>query len=136
MFEKIDHLGIAVKSIEEASKFYTSLGMKIDHIEVVEEQKVRVAMINIGGVNIELLEPTSPESPIAKSIEKKGEGIHHISYKVPDIRAALATLKEQGVPLINEEPRVGAHNMLIAFVHPKGVNGVLTELSQAQDNDH
>jgi len=134
MFEKIDHIGIAVKNLDEAAKFYTSLGMKIDHIEVVEEQKVRVAMINIGGVNIELLEPTSPDSPIAKAIEKRGEGIHHISYKVPDIKAALAKLKEQGVPLINEEPRVGAHNMLIAFVHPKGANGVLTELSQAQDH--
>ncbi len=134
MFKKIDHLGIAVKSIDEAMKFYTSLGMTVDHIEEVAAQKVRVAMINVGGVNVELLEPTSPDSPIAKAIEKKGEGLHHIAYSVDDIKAALAKLKAEGVPLVNEEPMVGAHNKLIAFVHPKGVNGVLTELSQDQDH--
>ena len=134
MFKKIDHLGIAVKSLDEAMKFYTSLGMTVDHIEEVAAQKVRVAMINVGGVNVELLEPTSPESPIAKAIEKKGEGLHHIAYSVDDIKAALAQLKAAGVPLINEEPMVRAHNKLIAFVHPKGVNGVLTELSQDQDH--
>jgi len=93
-------------------------------------QKVKVAFINVGGVNIELLEPTSDESPIAKYIEKKGEGIHHIAYRVPCVKTALDKLKSEGIKLIDEEPKPGAHGMQIAFVHPKSVNGVLTELSE------
>ncbi len=133
MLKKIDHIGIAVKSIDNAVKFYESLGLKVEHVEVVESQKVKTAFLDVGGVHIELLEATSEESPIAKYLEKNREGIHHISYEVEDIHASLAKLKADGVPLINEEPVEGAHEMLVAFVHPKGSNGVLTELSQPKN---
>jgi methylmalonyl-CoA/ethylmalonyl-CoA epimerase len=130
MLKRIDHVGIAVKSLDEAVKFYSSIGINPYHFEEVESQKVRVAFIKVGESNIELLEPTSTDSPISKFIEKKGEGIHHIAYEVEDIRAALEKLKTQGCQLIDNEPKLGAHNKLIAFVHPKSANGVLTELSQ------
>jgi methylmalonyl-CoA/ethylmalonyl-CoA epimerase len=109
------------------------MGIVPYHFEEVESQKVRVAFIKIGESNIELLEPTSDESPIAKFMEKKGEGIHHIAYRVEDIYKALEMLKADGIKLINEEPMNGAHGMKVAFVHPKSVNGVLTELSQPGD---
>ncbi|MCD8491644.1 MAG: methylmalonyl-CoA epimerase [Geovibrio sp.] len=130
MLEKIDHIGIAVRNLDEALKFYGVMGAGADHFEEVPTQKVRVAFINVGGVNIELLEPTSEESPIAKYLEKKGEGIHHIAYRVPCVKTALDKLRSEGIKLIDEEPKPGAHGMQIAFVHPKSVNGVLTELSQ------
>lgn len=130
MLEKIDHIGVAVKNLDEATAFYKTMGVDPYHFEEVESQKVRVAFIKIGESNIELLEPTSPESPIAKYLEKKGEGIHHIAYRVDDVQAALDKLKADGMKLINEEPMDGAHGMKVAFVHPKSVNGVLTELSQ------
>lgn len=130
MLKRIDHVGIAVKSLDEAVKFYNSIGVTPYHYEEVESQKVKVAFIKVGESNIELLEPTSPESPIAKFLEKKGEGIHHIAYEVEDIKESLALLKSQGCQLIDNEPKIGAHNKLIAFVHPKSVSGVLTELSQ------
>lgn len=130
MVKKIDHLGIAVKSLDAAVAFYKSLGLEVSHTEEVPSQKVKVAFIKVGDTNIELLEATSIDSPIAKYLEKNREGIHHVSYLVDDIRKTLASLKASGVPLINEEPMDGAHNMLVAFVHPKGTNGVLTELSQ------
>lgn len=128
MLEKIDHIGIAVNSLEEAVKFYEAMGIKPNHYEEVESQKVKVAFIKVGESNIELLEPTSPESPIAKFIEKKGEGIHHIAYAVANVEKSLKKLKEDGMKLINEEPMDGAHGKKVAFVHPKSVNGVLTEL--------
>lgn len=130
MLKRIDHVGIAVKSLDEAVKFYSSIGVSPYHYEEVESQKVRVAFVKVGESNIELLEPTSQESPIAKFLEKKGEGIHHIAYEVEDIKETLALLKSQGCQLIDNEPKIGAHNKLIAFVHPKSVSGVLTELSQ------
>ncbi len=130
MLKRIDHVGIAVKSLDEAVKFYNSIGVTPYHYEEVESQKVKVAFIKVGESNIELLEPTSPESPIAKFLEKKGEGIHHIAYEVEDIKESLALLKSQGCQLIDNEPKIGAHHKLIAFVHPKSVSGVLTELSQ------
>ncbi|ADR18957.1 methylmalonyl-CoA epimerase [Calditerrivibrio nitroreducens] len=130
MLKRIDHIGIAVKSLDEALIFYKSIGVSPYHFEEVESQKVKVAFVRVGESNIELLEPTSPESPIAKFIEKKGEGMHHIAYEVSDIKNALEVLKSQGCQLIDNEPKVGAHNKLIAFVHPKSVSGVLTELSQ------
>lgn len=130
MVKKIDHLGVAVKSLEAAVGFYKSLGLEVNHTEEVPSQKVKVAFIKIGETNIELLEPTLPDSPIARYLEKNREGIHHISYVVDDIHKTLAELKAAGVPLINETPVEGAHNMLVAFVHPKGTNGVLTEISQ------
>jgi len=130
MLKRIDHIGIAVKSLDDALIFYKSIGVSPYHFEEVESQKVKVAFVRVGESNIELLEPTSPESPIAKFIEKKGEGMHHIAYEVSDIKNALEVLKSQGCQLIDNEPKVGAHNKLIAFVHPKSVSGVLTELSQ------
>jgi len=133
MLEKIDHIGVAVKCLDEATAFYKTMGIEPYHFEEVKSQKVRVAFIKIGESNIELLEPTSDESPIAKYIEKKGEGIHHIAYRVDDIYKALEMLKADGIKLINEEPMNGAHGMKVAFVHPKSVNGVLTELSQPGD---
>jgi methylmalonyl-CoA/ethylmalonyl-CoA epimerase len=131
---KINHLGIATKGIDEALKFWQdALGLEQKHAETVEEQKVRVAMLPIGETRIELLEPTSDDSPIAKFIEKRGAGIHHIAVEVEDIEAALAQLKEKGARLIDEKPRVGADNCLIAFVHPAASGGVLLELVQPME---
>jgi methylmalonyl-CoA epimerase len=128
---KINHLGIATKGIEEALKFWAdALGLENVHTETVEDQKVRVAMLPIGESRIELLEPTSEDSPISKFLEKRGGGIHHIAIEVEDIRAALAKLKRTGARLIDEKPRVGAEGCLVAFVHPASSGGVLLELVQ------
>ena len=128
---KIDHLGIATKGIDEALKFWEdALGLENVHTEVVKDQKVRVAMLPLGESRIELLEPTSEDSPISKFLEKRGGGIHHIAVEIADIRASLASLKEKGVRLIDEEPRVGAGGCLVAFLHPAAANGVLLELVQ------
>lgn len=132
MVKKIDHVGIAVKSLAEAVKAYEAMGLKVDHTEEVASQKVKVAFIKVGDTNLELLEATSEDSPIAKYLEKNREGIHHICYEVKDVQSELEKLKSNGVPLINEKPIVGAHNMLVAFVHPKGTCGVLTEFAQHQ----
>lgn len=129
---KVDHIGIAVKNLEEAKKFYVEkLGMThLPDDEVVEQQKVKVSFFPCGDSEIELLESTSPDGPIAKFIEQKGEGIQHIALRVDNIEAALADLKEQGVRLIDEKPRYGAGGADIAFVHPKATGGILLELSQ------
>ena len=128
---KINHLGIATKGIDEALKFWSdALGLENLHTEIVEDQKVRVAMLPIGESRIELLEPTTDDSPISKFLEKRGPGIHHIAVEVNDIKAALAKLKSQGMRLIDEEPRIGAEGCLVAFVHPSAANGVLIELVQ------
>src|SRR2546423_3987983 len=116
---KIDHLGIAVESLEESLRFYRdSLGMECEEFETVEDQKVRVAMLPIGESRVELLEPTSDDSPISKFLEKRGGGIHHIAIEVDDIEATLAKLKSRGTKLIDEKPRIGAEGCLVAFVHP------------------
>ncbi len=129
---KIDHLGIATKDIQEALKFWEgSLGLENVHTEIVEDQKVRVAMLPLGESRIELLEPTSEDSPISKFLEKRGGGIHHIAVNVEDINAALAKLKAEGMELIDEQPRIGAEGCLVAFVHPRSSGGVLLELVQA-----
>ena len=131
MVKKVDHIGIAVKSLEEALKFYENvLGLKAAGTEVVEEQKVRVAFLPTGDSEIELLEATTEDSPIAKFIEKKGEGIQHIAYRVEDVEAAIAEMKEKGIRMIDEKPRYGAGGAKIAFCHPKSTGGVLTELCQ------
>jgi methylmalonyl-CoA epimerase len=128
---KINHLGIATKGIEDALKFWeNALGLKNVHTETVEDQKVRVAMLPLGESRIELLEPTSEDSPISKFLEKRGGGIHHIAVEVEDINAALSKLKQEGAHLIDEEPRIGAEGCLVAFVHPSSTNGVLLELVQ------
>jgi len=132
MLTKINHIGIAVNSLEAVLPFYRdNLGMVFDGIEEVAEQKVRVAMLQIGESKIELLEPTSPDSPVAKFLEKSGPGIHHIAYEVSDIEAAIARLQKKGVRMIDAAPRHGAHGTKIAFVHPKSSTGVLTELCQS-----
>ena len=128
---KINHLGIATKGIDEALKFWQdALGLENVHTETVEDQKVRVAMLPIGDTRIELLEATSADSPIAKFVEKRGGGIHHIAVEVEDIAASLKKLKSEGARLIDEEPRIGAEGCLIAFVHPASSGGVLLELIQ------
>ena len=130
MLRKINHIGIAVKSIERAKSVFELLGVKVEGEEVVEDQKVRVAFIPVGESRIELLEPTSEDSPVAKFLEKRGEGIHHIAFQVDNISEALDKLKKEGIKLIDEKPRKGAHGTLIAFIHPKSTNGVLIELCQ------
>ena len=128
---KIDHLGIAVHSIEAALPLYTGmLGLELHEIEEVADQKVRTAVFPVGESRIELLEPTSPDSPVAKFLEKRGEGIHHVALGVDDVAAALAKLKAEGAKLIDEAPRKGAGGAMIALVHPKSTGGVLLELCQ------
>ena len=128
---KINHLGIATKNIDEALKFWAdSLGLENVHTEIVEDQKVRVAMLPIGESRIELLEPTSDDSPISKFLEKRGGGIHHVAIETDDIEASLQKLKDSGARLIDEKPRVGAEGCLVAFVHPSSTGGVLLELVQ------
>jgi len=131
MPKKISHIGIAVASIEEASPFYRDvLGMEFEGTEVVAEQKVKVAFFAVGESRIELLEPTADDSPVAKFLEKNGPGVHHVAYEVADLEQRLAALKAEGVRLIDESPRTGAHNTRIAFMHPRASGGVLTELCE------
>lgn len=126
--QKIDHLGIAVKSIEAALPYYeNALGLKCEHIEEVASQKVKTAFLTCGEVHLELLEPTDPESPVAKFIETRGEGIHHIAFATTEIEGQLGQAKEAGVRLIHEVPFEGAAGKLVAFLHPKSTFGVLTE---------
>ena len=127
----IEHLGIAVKSIEEALPYYEQvLGLKCYNIEEVADQKVKTAFFMVGQTKIELLEPTSEESAVAKFIEKKGEGIHHIAFAVPSVAEALAEVEAKGVKLIDKAPRGGAEGLNIAFLHPKSTCSVLTELCE------
>jgi methylmalonyl-CoA epimerase len=129
--KNIDHIGIAVANMQESLLFWeASLGIESHGIEEVPEQKLRTAFLPVGGTEIELLEPTSPDSSVAKFIEKRGEGLHHIAIRVDDIEAALAELKAKGVQLIDETPRNGAGGARIAFVHPKSTHGVLLELCE------
>lgn len=131
LLTKINHIGIAVKSLDESLPFYRdNLGMLLLGLEEVAEQKVKVAMLQVGESKVELLEPTSDESPVAKFMEKNGPGIHHLAYEVGNIEAAIARLLADGVRMIDETPRSGAHGTRIAFIHPRSSNGVLTELCQ------
>ncbi len=130
----LDHIGIAVSDLGQALAFYRdALGLEIEAPEEVASQRVRAYFIPVGEAALELLEPTAPDSPIAKFVEKRGPGIHHVTLRVDDIRAALDRLKAKGVRLIDAEPRPGAEGALIAFVHPASTNGVLVELKQRQD---
>jgi len=126
---KLDHIGIAVKSLD-AARVYEALGLSIEHVETVETQKVKTAFLAVGDSHLELLEPTGPDSAVAKFIEKRGEGIHHICLRVDNIEEHLETLKAQGYRLINEAPVPGAHGCRVAFLHPSAGNGVLIELSE------
>ena len=125
----LDHIGIAVRSIE-AAKIYEALGLTTDHVEDVATQGVKTAFLSVGDANIELLEPLSEQSPVAKFIEKRGEGIHHICFRVTNMEEHLARLEAQGYRLINEVPVPGAHGCRVAFLHPSAGNGVLIELSE------
>ena len=134
---KVDHLGIAVHSIEEALRFYQeALGLDVTGRETVEDQGVNVAMLPVGESRVELLEPTGPDTPVGKFLTKRGPGLHHVCYLVSDIREALARMKAAGVRLIDEEPRVGAGGHLVAFVHPSATGGVLVELAEASHTSH
>lgn len=133
MVKKVDHIGIAVKNLEETLKFYEEvLGIKSVGTEIVEEQKVKVAFLPIRDTEIELLETTEEDGPIAKFIEKRGEGIQHIAYKVDNIEKAIEELKAKGVRMIDERPRYGAGGARIAFLHPKSTFGVLIELCERE----
>ncbi|MCP4103946.1 MAG: methylmalonyl-CoA epimerase [Desulfobacteraceae bacterium] len=130
---KIDHLGIAVNSIDEGKKFWTDiLGLGFEGSETVEEQKVTTAFFPVGESEVELLESTAPDGPVAKYIEKKGQGIQHVAFRVDDIEKALIELKEKGIRLIDEKPRTGAGGAKIAFLHPKATSGVLVELCERE----
>ena len=132
---RIEHIGIATRALEDSLKFWRdALGLEVIHTEVVEEQGVRVAMLPLGEPRIELLEPTREDSPVAKFLEKRGAGIHHIAVRVADIGATLNELKEKGARLIDEAPRVGANGCLVAFVHPSAAGGVLLELVEHTDS--
>ncbi len=130
MIKKIDHIGLAVKSLDQTLGFYRdALGIQPSSIEDVASEKIRSAFLNVGDAHFEVMEPTSPESPVAKFLEKRGEGMHHISLEVDDIRAELKKLEAQGVALIDREPRMGAH-YIVAFIHPRSTGGVLIELTE------
>jgi methylmalonyl-CoA epimerase len=125
---KIDHIGIVVRDIQEALKAYeTALGLPLKEVVEVTDQKVEIAFLPVGESNVELVQPLTDDTGIARFLEKRGEGIHHICIEVEDVEATLARLREYGVPLIDEEPRPGAHGR-VAFVHPRGMHGVLIEL--------
>ncbi len=126
----LDHIGIAVASIAEGRRLYEALGLVVEGEEEVSGQGVRVAFLPVGDGRLELLEPTTPDSPIARHLEKRGPGLHHICLKVEDVRRSMTDLRERGFELLSEEPQPGAHGCLVAFVHPRSTGGVLLELSQ------
>ena len=137
METKIQHIGVAVSSIDEALQFWrTGLGLELKEIEVVEDQGVRVAMLPIGESRIELLEAIGEETPVGKFIARRGAGMHHLCVEVDDLSAKLLELKAAGIRLIDEEPRVGAGGALVAFIHPAGTGGVLLELTQKGSGAH
>ncbi|MDR1732519.1 MAG: methylmalonyl-CoA epimerase [Synergistaceae bacterium] len=127
----IDHIGVAVKNLDSALKFWEStLGIKCTGVEEVAEQKVKTAFLPVKDTEVELLEPTADDSPVGKFIEKKGEGIHHLAIRVPDVQKALDELKAKGIRLIDEKPRRGAGGAKIAFIHPSATGGILLEISE------
>jgi len=131
LFDKIDHIGIAVRDLEKTISFYRDLiGLDFKGTEEVEEQKVKVAFFPLGESKMEFLEPTEPNSPVGKFIEKKGEGVHHLAFRVDNLEAKLEHLKAQGIELIDEKPRYGAGGARIAFLHPRSTGGVLVELCE------
>ena len=127
----LDHLGIAVKSLEAAKRIYEQIGLQLSPEEIVAGEKVRVVMLPVGDTRLELLEPTSDDSVIAKFIEKRGEGLHHISLRVPDLAAAVAKLKSSGTRLVSEEIKIGAGGHRYIFIHPSSASGVLIELVES-----
>ncbi|HSR53511.1 MAG TPA: methylmalonyl-CoA epimerase [Acidobacteriota bacterium] len=134
MIKKIAHVGIATESIGVVSEFYKLLGLEMDAVEVVKDQNVKVAMMKVGESAVELIEPLGEESPVARFIDKRGEGIHHMTFEVEDIEAVLNRLKDSNIRLVDETPRQGAEGNLIAFIHPDSTGGVLIELCQTQSS--
>lgn len=131
--KKIEHIGIAVKNLDDAIKFYEGiLGLKCYKIEEVDEQKVKTAFFKVGDIKIELLESTDREGPVGKFIEKRGEGLHHIAFGVDNLKSSLKELSYKNIKLIDKEPKEGTDNLEIAFIHPKAANGVLTELCETK----
>jgi len=131
MFDRVDHVGIAVRDLDVAIAFYErAFGVTLAHRETVEEQGVEEAMFRVGESWIQLLRPLGPDTPVGKYIEKRGEGVHHVGYGVPDLKATLEHLRSEGMQLIDAEPRAGSRGTMVAFVHPKSVGGVLVELVQ------
>ena len=131
MITGLDHIGITVKNLDEALEIYEkTLGLKVDKIRVVEEQKVKIAFLLAGETRIELLEPTDKKGPVARFIEKRGEGLHHIAFTVADIEAFLQKMKDKGIAVVDEKPRIGAEGFKIAFLHPKSMKSVLVELCE------
>ena len=134
MVEGVDHIGIAVKNVIEAAKVYERfLGVSPGEMEILEEQNVKVICFHIGTFRLELLEPTTSESPIAKFLEKKGEGVHHVAFGVSNLGKELQKLEQAGFPLVDKHPRQGANNKRIAFLHPRGTCGILVELCEEKD---
>lgn len=132
----IEHIGIAVRNLEEAIKFYEeTFGLKCYAVEEVKDQKVRTAFFKVGQTKIELLESTEPDGPISKFIEKRGEGVHHLAFAVKNIEAALTETEKKGIQLIDRKPRKGAEGLEIAFLHPKSTFGVLTELCEKKEKE-
>jgi len=137
MIKRVDHIAIAVPSVEEAARFYEeALGLKLGGVEVVEGMDTKVGFFQIGETRIELVEPTKEGTALDKFLASRGPGIHHICFEVEDIEEALRTLKERGVRLVDEEPRPGAHGTRVGFIHPKSTGGVLIELSQLPKGSH
>ncbi|MBM4404238.1 MAG: methylmalonyl-CoA epimerase [Candidatus Cloacimonetes bacterium] len=136
MMKHISHIGIAVSDLDAGIALYQKLGFTLEAIEEVPSQKVKVAFFPCGNTRLELLAPTSEDSPIAKFIEKRGEGIQHLAFAVDDLPASLTEMEEQGVQLIDKEPRPGAHGAQIAFLHPRSTGGVLIELCREKDGGH
>jgi len=132
----LDHIGIAVESLAKGVEFYEALGLDLEGVEEVTEQGVKVGFLPVGDARLELLEPTGPSSPIAKHLERRGPGLHHVCLRVDDIRGAMAALAERGHRLLSDEPHAGAHGCLVCFVHPKSTGGVLLELTQPGDASH
>jgi methylmalonyl-CoA/ethylmalonyl-CoA epimerase len=130
---KLDHIGIAVASLAEGAAFYEALGLEVTGTDEVPEQGVKVAFLPVGDTRLELLEPTGPDSPIAKHLEKRGPGMHHLCVRVDDIEATMRRLADAGYRLLSDEPQPGAHGCKVCFVHPKSTGGVLLELSQPGD---
>ena len=131
MIKGLDHIGIAVKNLDDALEIYErTLGLEVEKIRVFEEQKVKIAFLSAGEARIELLEPTDKEGPVARFIEKRGEGLHHITFTVADIEASLQKLKEKGIAVVDERPKIGAEGFKIAFLHPKSMKNVLVELCE------
>ncbi|UCC33518.1 MAG: methylmalonyl-CoA epimerase [Candidatus Bathyarchaeota archaeon] len=131
MIKELSHIGIAVKDLDEALEIYEGVfGLEVEKIQIVEEQKVKIAFLHAGETQIELLEPTEEEGAVARFIEKRGEGVHHLAFAVDDIEAALQKIRDQGIAVVNEKPRIGAEGFKIAFLHPKSTKNVLVELCE------